>query len=166
MKRDFHRVALDLKTRIGIQRGTFSAHLCSDAAWLEPEDFESVRLTVPQALQPEAVTKALDIRLARETATRLAVRPATFGSAPLVTLPSSRWRLTRSRPHCEKVPARPLSAFCMHGSRAHVSGGRTNICYLHCSHELQGISLAGFTIFGLSWPVLWRGIKSLSPPFA
>lgn len=49
-------------------------------------------------------------------------------------------------------------------TRAPFVGGRTHIWHLPVSHALPGIFLVGLTAYGWSWPVRWRGIKSLPPP--
>lgn len=49
--------------------------------------------------------------------------------------------------------------------RQQMAVGRESVGHSPGSQELTGVSLVGLTIFGGSWPVRWREIKSLSPPF-
>jgi hypothetical protein len=103
---------------------------------------------------------------ANRTAMRLAMRSRVFGSVRLLTLSDRRQHLKRYCPRFKTLTAPPFSALCINRMRAHVAGSRRGICHLPSSHELQGISSVSSTAFGLSWPVRWRGIKCLPPPFA
>jgi len=72
--------------------------------------------------------------------------------------------LTHSQPRTGTVIARRVAVACVRKARARVTVSRKEIDRLPNSHALQGIASVGCITFGWSWPVRWRGIKSLPPP--
>jgi hypothetical protein len=183
-------------TRTCTQRGTFSTPSHGVAAWLGLADFEYFAGPQPLCLEARAKTPGIGLTrqavtdfdvagaafllsagsertspeklqaAASRAAMRLAMRSRVLGSVRLLTLSDRRQHLKRYCPRFKTLTAPPLSGLCINRMRAHVAGSRRGICHLPSSHELQGTSSASSTVFGLGWPVRWRGIKCLPPPFA
>ena len=196
MQRNSFPAALDPTARTCTQRGMFSTRLHGVVAWLGLADFvrltgpqslcpEARAKTPGIGLARQAATgfyvagAAFPLSADLETTSpeklqadvsRAAMRPAMririFGSVRLLTLSGRRQHLKRYCPRFKPLTAPLFSAPCINRIHTHAAGNRRSICHLPSSHELQGTSPVSSTVFGLSWPVRWRGIKCLPPPFA
>jgi hypothetical protein len=128
-------------------------------------DSDGAGATFPLSAGPKKNSLQKLQAAASRAAMCIPMRSEALGSIRPLTLSDGRQHLKRSRPRSKMQTAPRFSALCPNEMRAHVAGGRREICHLPFSHKLQGISSVSSTVFGLSWPVRWRGIKCLPPPF-